>query len=125
MPALSLRLDGYYSRTVSLDLSGEANGSTYDAGTYALTKTIADRIALDITLTDAAKSGAAAVSRTLSSAETLDITLTGGSGSIPGFEVQGLKLLFAPRRGVGRRNCHADRLRSRRGIWKPDRGHRA
>lgn len=93
---LTIRKAGYYTQSVTLDLSDQTGQYTMEAP-CVLAAVAADRISLTIWKQQAGENLAEAAKSRLFSAEGLLFSLTGADGrSITGFEVQGLALIFQP-----------------------------
>lgn len=93
--AVRISLNGYYSQLMQSDLT-DLEGETHDFGTVGLTRTISDRITLQIFLSDAAVSGTAASVHAANRLEDYQFCLSGTNGEITGFEAQSDAIVFHP-----------------------------
>lgn len=93
--SITIRMDGYYSKRETLDLTAET-GDTYNTGIYTLApvQVITDRVTLSVTQLRAAEKADGAMEFPLSSLGAMDISITGKDST--DFEVQGLTVLFKP-----------------------------
>lgn len=93
--AVRISRNGYYSQLMQSDLT-DLEGETHDFGTIGLTRTVSDRITLQIFLSDAAVSGAQPNVYAANRLEDYRFCLSGTSGEITRFEVQGDAIVFHP-----------------------------
>lgn len=99
IPAIASQIrisaDGYYSRQFSI--YPDADATAYEVGAVTLHETIADRIALDVTIQRAAPADETPLTEPLYALDGLEFTLTGDNGrAITDFEVQGTAIVFHP-----------------------------
>ena len=99
IPAIASQIrisaDGYYSRRFSI--YPDADATAYEVGAVTLHETIADRIALDVTVQRAAPADETPLTEPLYALDGLEFTLTGDNGrAITDFEVQGTAIVFHP-----------------------------
>lgn len=93
--AVRISLNGYYSQLLQSDLT-DLEGEAHDFGTVGLTRTVSDRIILQISLSDAAVSGTQPNVYAANRLEDYRFRLSGTNGEITGFEVQGDAIVFHP-----------------------------
>lgn len=92
---IRISADGYYSRRFSI--YPDADATAYEVGAVTLHETIADRIALDVTVQRAAPADETPLTEPLYALDGLEFTLTGDNGrAITDFEVQGTAIVFHP-----------------------------